>query len=160
MNKLRSISLTLFLVGLLLPLSALAFPAKVVGVTDGDTVKVLTVDRKLLKIRLAEIDTPERKQPWGTRAKQALSDLVFGKSVEVQPVTVDRYGRTVAHLYLGDLNINKEMVRTGNAWAYRKYLRDKSLLDLEATAKNQKKGFWSLPDAQRVPPWNWRRKKR
>lgn len=159
MKKWKAISPALLLAYLLFPLSALAFPAKVVGVTDGDTVKVLTSDQELLKIRLAEIDTPERRQPWGTRAKQALSDLVFGKSVEVQPVTVDRYGRTIAHLYLGDLNINKEMVRTGNAWAYRKYLKDKSLLDLEAIARIERRGLWNLPDALQMPPWDWRRKK-
>lgn len=157
MGIIKKFYLVLFLPGLLLPLSALAFQAKVVGVTDGDTVKVLTSDRKQLKVRLAEIDTPERKQPWGTRAKQALSDLVFGKYVDVRPVTVDRYGRTVAHLYLGSLNVNKEMVRTGNAWAYRKYIADRTLLDIEAAAKSQKKGLWGLPEAQQVPPWDWRR---
>lgn len=160
MEKRKATYLSFFLACLLFPLSTLAFPARVIGITDGDTVKVLTKENEILKIRLAEIDTPERKQPWGTRAKQALSDLVFGKSVEVQPVTVDRYGRTVAHLYLGNLNINREMVRTGNAWAYRKYVTDSSLFGLEATAKEQKKGLWGLAESQILPPWEWRRKNR
>jgi endonuclease YncB( thermonuclease family) len=78
----------------------------------------------------------------------------------VMPVTTDRYGRTVAHILVSDLNVNREMVRTGNAWVYRKYLRDKSLLDVEADAKNANQGLWGLPEFQRVPPWEWRKQKR
>ena len=160
MEKRKATYLSFFLACLLFPLSTLAFPARVIGITDGDTVKVLTKENELLKIRLAEIDTPERKQPWGTRAKQALAEIVMGKIVEVKPVTVDRYGRTVAHLYLGKLSINKEMVRTGNAWVYRKYVTDSLLLDLEAIAKEHKKGLWGLDESQIAPPWEWRRKNR
>ena len=98
---------------------------KVVGVTDGDTITVL-VDRHPIEVRLAEIDTPERGQPWANRAKQALSDKVFGQVVELQVVDTDRYGRTVAKVYRDDRDINREMVREGHAWVYRKYLRDPS----------------------------------
>lgn len=128
---------------------------KVVGVTDGDTLTVL-VNRQPVKIRLAEIDTPERGQPWGTRAKQALSDKVFGKEVGLRVVDTDRYGRTVAHVYLEGRDINREMVREGHAWAYRKYLRDPSLLEDEAAARKAGVGLWSVPEAQAVPPWEWR----
>jgi endonuclease YncB( thermonuclease family) len=152
-------TLTLLLAPLLIH-AAEPYSAKVIGITDGDTLKVLTDQRKQVKIRLAEIDTPERKQPWGNKAKQALSDLTFQRMVTVMPVTTDRYGRTVAHLLVSDLNVNREMVRTGNAWVYRKYLRDKSLLDVEADAKNANQGLWGLPEFQRVPPWEWRRQKR
>jgi endonuclease YncB( thermonuclease family) len=88
---------TLCLLLLVLPLSAQAetLTGKVVGVTDGDTITVLVAEHPI-KVRLAEIDTPERGQPWASRAKQALSDKVFGKEVEIRVVTVDRYGRTVA----------------------------------------------------------------
>jgi endonuclease YncB( thermonuclease family) len=136
------------------------YSAKVIGITDGDTIKVLTDQKKQVKIRLAEIDTPERKQPWGNKARQALSDLTFRRMVTVMPVTTDRYGRTVAHILVSDLNVNREMVRTGNAWVYRKYLRDKSLLDVEADAKKANRGFWGLPEIQRVPPWEWRKQNR
>ncbi|MBT3094603.1 MAG: thermonuclease family protein [Candidatus Thiodiazotropha sp. (ex Lucina pensylvanica)] len=147
---------------LLLPIltfAAESYPAKVIGITDGDTLKVLTSQKKQVKIRLAEIDTPERKQPWGNKAKQSLSDLTFQKMVTVQPVTTDRYGRLVAHILVDGLNVNRELVRTGNAWVYRKYMRDETLLDVEAEARNAKRGLWGLPEFQRIPPWEWRRKK-
>lgn len=151
---------TILVILIALPCYVLAYEAKVVGITDGDTVKVLTADQETVKIRLAEIDTPERKQPWGNRAKQALSSLIYGRTVEVETVTTDRYGRTVAHLYLGNVHVNREMVRSGNAWVYRKYLKDRSLLDDERDAKQRKAGLWSLPETERTPPWEWRRSKR
>lgn len=72
----------------------------------GEEVKVVAIthDEQQIKVRLAEIDTPERKQPYGKKAKQALSKLVFGKRVDLRPVTTDRYGRTVGHLFIGLLN--------------------------------------------------------
>src|SRR3990172_9348272 len=79
---------------------------KVVGVTDGDTITVL-VDRHPIKVRLAEIDTPERGQPWANRSKQALSDKVFGQVVELQVVDTDRYGRTVAKGYRDGRDMNR-----------------------------------------------------
>jgi len=146
---------------LLLPLSAEAetLKGKVVGVTDGDTITVLAAEHTI-KVRLAEIDTPERGQPWASRAKQALSDKVFGQEVEIRVVTVDRYGRTIGHVWIGDRHINREMIREGHAWVYRKYLDDKTLLKDETHAQTIKIGLWGLPEAQRVPPWDWRRGKR
>jgi endonuclease YncB( thermonuclease family) len=128
---------------------------KVVGITDGDTITIL-VDRQPIQVRLAEIDTPERGQPWANRAKQALSDKVFGQVVELQVVDTDRYGRTVAKVYRGGRDINREMVREGHAWLFRKYLRDPSLLEDERKAREAGAGVWGLPEAQRVPPWEWR----
>jgi len=78
--------------------------------------------------------------------------------VTVQPVTTDRYGRTVAHILVDGMNVNREMVRTGDAWVYRKYLKEYSLLDLEAEARDAKRGLWRLPEFQRVPPWEWRKR--
>jgi endonuclease YncB( thermonuclease family) len=146
---------------LLLPLAAQAetLSGKVIGVTDGDTITVLVAERPV-KVRLAEIDTPERGQPWASRAKQALSDKVFGELIEVRVVNTDRYGRTVGHVWIGDRNINREMVREGHAWVYRNYLDDKTMLDDETDAQKNKSGLWGLPEAQRVPPWDWRRDKR
>jgi endonuclease YncB( thermonuclease family) len=72
---------------------------KVLKIPDGDTITVL-VDNQQFKVRLAEIDTPERRQPWGNRAKQALADKVFGEVVRIDVVTTDRYGRTVGHIRL------------------------------------------------------------
>ena len=129
---------------------------KVIGITDGDTLTIL-MDRKQYKIRLAEIDTPERKQPYGSKAKDVLSALVFRKDVTAEVHDVDRYGRYVARIYVEELDVSREMIRQGAAWVYRQYLRDKSLLEVEAEAKVAKRGLWSLPEAQNIPPWEWRR---
>ena len=128
---------------------------KVIRIVDGDTLVIL-VGTEQVKIRLAQIDTPERGQPWSSRAKQALSALAFGK---VEPVTVDRYGRTIGELFVGGVHINRQMVRDGDAWVYRKYVTDNSLLDLENEARAGKRGLWGLPESDRLPPWEWRRRK-
>jgi len=150
--------LTRFLLTLLVltatPARAENLSGQVVGITDGDTLTVL-VNRQPLRVRLAEIDTPERGQPWANRAKQALSDKVFGKQVELRVVGTN-HQRTVAHLYLGPRHINGEMVREGYAWVDPKYLRDPSLSEDEAAAREARIGLWSLPMAQTVPPWEWR----
>jgi micrococcal nuclease len=135
--------------------AAQVLSGEVVGITDGDTLTVL-VDRSPIKVRLAEIDTPEKGQPWANRAKQALSGKVFGQVVELQVVDTDRYGRTVAKVFRDGRDINREMVREGHAWVYRKYLRDPTLLEDERAARDAELGIWALPEAQRVPPWEWR----
>ncbi len=132
---------------------------KVVAISDGDTLTMLQ-DKQQFKIRLSEIDTPEKSQPYGTKAKQALSDLVFGKVVRIEVETTDRYGRTVGKVYLEDLDINAELVRYGHAWVYRRYAKDKTLFDLETEARENQFGLWALPEEQRIAPWEWRRGKR
>lgn len=132
------------------------FNARVVGVVDGDTLDVLTPDKRMVRIRLAEIDAPEHDQPWGARSKQLLSDLVFGRSVRLRVTTHDRYGRQVARIYAGDLDVNAEMVRRGGAWAYRQYLTDDRLIGLETQARAARLGLWSLSPNQTLPPWEWR----
>ncbi|GGL95276.1 hypothetical protein GCM10009425_02850 [Pseudomonas asuensis] len=151
----------------LIPLAAfLLFPllahaetvnCRVVGVHDGDTLTCLTSQKKQLKVRLAEIDTPESKQPYGTRAQQALSGMVFGKDVRLEVQDTDRYGRKVARVYQDKTDVNAEQVKSGSAWVYRQYLKDKSLLALEADAKAAKRGLWALPESERMPPWEWRK---
>jgi endonuclease YncB( thermonuclease family) len=135
------------------------FTGKVVSIADGDTVTILT-DKKHIKIRLAEIDTPEKNQPYGKKAKKALSDFIFGKTVRIEIETIDRYGRTVGKIFLNDLNINKEMVKAGHAWVYVQYAKDKTLFALEKEAKNNQSGLWALPEGERIAPWQWRRGKR
>ena len=99
---------------------------KVIKIADGDTLTIL-VDKRQLKIRLSDIDTTERKQPFGTKAKQALSDLAFGKQARVVEVTIDRYGRIVGRVYVGDIDVNRELMTQGYAWVYRKYSDDAEL---------------------------------
>ena len=91
----------LLLCGVLsIALAASNYTGKVVGVHDGDTLTLLTADKRQIKVRLAEIDTPESRQPYGSRAKQALSDKVFGKTITLETETMDRYGRVVGHVIL------------------------------------------------------------
>ena len=143
----------------LLPFSATAqeYIGRVVGVSDGDTITILDDRKQQIKVRLAEIDTPESAQPYEARAKQELSGLVFGKTVIVKVQDTDRYGRKVGRVYKDDVDvINAEMIRRGAAWVYRKYARDQNLYNLEKQARQNKKGLWGLPEAERIPPWEWR----
>lgn len=133
---------------------------RVVGLADGDTLTLLTAERRQVRVRLGEIDTPESRQPYGTRAQQILSGLVFGKDVRIVVHDTDRYGRTVGRVYAGPLDVNAEMVRQGAAWVYRQYSRDPELLRIEAEAKASRRGLWALPEAERTPPWEWRAARR
>ena len=132
---------------------------KVVGITDGDTIKVLINNREE-KIRLAEIDAPEKGQPYGSKAKQVLSDLAFSKTVTVRVITTDRYGRTVARVYVDDLDVNAAMVEEGAAWVYTAYSTDSLFPQLQALAQAEKRGLWGLSEYEQVPPWEWRRGRR
>ncbi|SEJ46317.1 Endonuclease YncB, thermonuclease family [Pseudomonas linyingensis] len=152
----------LFAATLLLALaSPLALAAdiscKVVGISDGDTFTCLAAGNKQVKVRMAEIDTPESKQPYGTKSKQALSDLVFGKTVTLKVQDTDRYGRTVARAYVGGADVNAQLVSQGAAWVYRQYSKDRSLIPLEDQARAAKRGLWALSESERMPPWEWRR---
>lgn len=139
------------------PLMAVEYTGRVVGVSDGDTLTLLTAEKQQVKVRLGEIDTPERKQPYGTRAQQALSDLTYNKQARVVVQDTDRYGRTVGRVFVGATDVNAEMVKQGAAWVYRQYLKDQSLLTIEQQAKAAKRGLWGLPETERCPPWDWRK---
>lgn len=129
---------------------------RVLSVVDGDSLWVLDPAGARVEVRLAEIDSPEGNQPYGDRARQELRDLVARKYVRLELHGTDQYGRTLAHVYVGAVDVNAEMVRRGAAWAYRKYLHDEKLLTLEKTARDEKRGLWALPESKRVPPWTWR----
>ena len=128
-------------------------------VVDGDTLHLAVSAQKKVKIRLADIDTPERDQPYGREATQALSDLAYQGEICADVITTDRYGREVAHLYQGDAWINQALVKQGAAWVYRKYAKApyrRPLLEAEANAKKADRGLWASDGA--VPPWEWRRR--
>jgi endonuclease YncB( thermonuclease family) len=149
------------LVLLAAPLAAAAetLTGKVVSIADGDTITVL-VEREQVKVRLAEIDAPERGQPWSKRAKQALTAKIANHVVQVETKFNDRYGRRVGHVHFDGRDINRELVREGHAWVYRHWLRDETLLDDEAHARGARAGLWGLPEAERIPPWQWREESR
>ena len=130
---------------------------RVVGVSDGDTLTLLTAEKQQIKVRLSSIDTPEKAQPYGQKSRQALADLTFQKQAVLDVQDRDRYGRTVARVHVDGVDVNRKLVESGAAWVYRQYNRDQSLLQAEAEAKAAKRGLWALPEAERMPPWEWRR---
>ena len=157
--------LSILLLTLLLPVMGTAATpetiiGKVVGIHDGDTLTLLDDSKRQIKIRLAEIDAPESGQPYGSRAKQALSGLAFGRPAAVQVQDIDRYGRTVGRITVDSVDVNAEMVRRGAAWVYRKYAKDQSLFIIEQQARDAKAGLWALPEADQMPPWEWRKMKK
>ena len=153
----------LFFLMTLLPLVASAAMGqtlfgKITRVVDGDTVSFKVHNGPVEKVRLADIDTPERDQPWGTEATAALRKWSMSKSARIEVVDTDRYGRLVATLWVDDENINRRLVKEGHAWVYRKYLRDTSLIKLEARAISAKAGLWSSNNV--IEPSEWRRGQR
>lgn len=135
------------------------FDGPLVWVSDGDTLRVLVRGREM-EVRLADIDAPERDQPHGWASKLALIDLVRGQHLVLKPRDVDQYGRVVAHVWVGDLDINRELVRRGAAWFYPEYAESDALYEEEGIARNAKVGLWALPASERVEPWEWRRRAR
>jgi len=131
---------------------------KVIGITDGDTFSLLLEkDNFDIKIRINAIDCPERKQPYSQKAKQHLSNLIFGKNIKVYYSKKDGYGRVLGTVFVNNVNVNEEMIRSGFAWHYVKYSKDTELQKIEEIAKANKIGLWSDPHA--IPPWEWRKTK-
>jgi endonuclease YncB( thermonuclease family) len=140
--------------------AAATIEGRVVGVADGDTITVLDSTNTQHKIRLAGIDAPEKKQPYGQRSKQSLSDLVFDKQVMVETDKRDKYKREVGKVLVGGMDANLEQVSRGFAWHYKAYYREQSTNDrkLYSAAENEgraaRRGLWA--DADPMPPWEFR----
>lgn len=132
---------------------------KVIGVKDGDTVEIL-MNGKPQVVRLSHIDCPEKKQPFGNNAKQFASDLCFGKKVKLSTGwKKDRNKRLLAEIILSNgKNLNKELVKNGLAWHFKKYSKDNSYDDLEKQARKQKLGLWN--DKIPTAPWEWRKSRK
>lgn len=130
---------------------------RVVGVNDGDTLSVL-IGGRAVSVRLAEIDAPEKAQPYGQASKVSLSGMTVGRGVSLDVQTTDRYGRTVARVYAEDVDVCREQVRRGMTWAYRQYLRGSRLLTDEGGARSARRGLWS--DSKPVAPREWRKARR
>ena len=146
---------------LALCLTTSANAATVVSVGDGDTIRVSEGSRRLT-IRLACIDAPESSQrPWGARSTAFLKQLTpIGSEVTLRVQTRDRYGRTVAELLNRRGNVNQLMVEAGQAFAYRRYLRQcdsQRYLQLENEAQRQGTGVWSVGPSGITRPWDYRR---
>ncbi|OBX26816.1 endonuclease YncB(thermonuclease family) [Gelidibacter algens] len=132
---------------------------KVIGIMDGDTFKLLTSDSTLVKVRLANIDCPEKKQPFSARAKEFTANAIFGKTVTINIQKTDRYKRYISDVIYDDaLSLCHELVKHGLAWHYVKYSKDSALQDLEDRAKDAKVGLWR--DPKPIAPWDWRSSKK
>ncbi|MDM0021886.1 thermonuclease family protein [Variovorax sp. J22R187] len=163
---------------LALPLAVFAAPRTclVVGVSDGDTLKARCGQPgsyEEVKVRLNGIDAPEKRQPFGVRSKQAMSDMVYMKDVDLDCPKTDRYGRSVCKVMVTPasaprgpktLDAGLAMVTVGMAWWYQAYSREQTAQErgqyefAETEAKAKHAGLWR--DAEPVPPWDWRKAQR
>lgn len=135
------------------------FEGRVTAIKDGDTFEVL-FDGQPERVRLAEIDCPEKAQPFGNNARNYAADLCFGKTVTVASNGKrDRYGRIVGIITTQDgVNVNEELVKAGLAWHYKQYSKNENIGLMQERAKAQQIGLWQ--DKNPVAPWNWRKHKR
>ena len=135
---------------------------KVVSVADGDTITVLDAEKTQHKIRLQGIDAPEKAQAFGAKSKQALYEMVHGKTVQVSFEKSDKYGRILGKVLLDGQDICHQQIKAGLAWHYKKYQTQQPLADRDAyrasetAAKNEKLGLWS--DPRPVAPWDFRKR--
>lgn len=154
--KIKINLLAVFLLPLLCCAAWAATPVRVVGVSDGDTIRVVA-DGKQIKIRLHGIDAPEDGQAYGKVSTKGLRSLLAGRQVSIEPMDTDRYGRTVALVYADGLNVNEAMVSNGWAWVYPQYCTQSfcsKWIQAESIAKASKSGLWREWAA--LPPWEWR----
>ncbi|ECK5081646.1 thermonuclease family protein [Salmonella enterica] len=137
-------------------LCAAQLQGKVIRVLDGDTIEVLQ-ERQPVRVRLLNIDAPEKKQPFGRWSTNQLKSLLAGQSVTVSYTQTDRYGRVLGRVVTANgTEANRQQVLKGAAWVYDRYNTDNSLPALQREAQTQKRGLWA--DNQPVPPWEWRHK--
>lgn len=130
----------------------------VVGITDGDTIKVRCGEEPVQAVRLAQVDAPEKGQAFGLRSKQHLADLCHERLAVVRRQTTDRYGRMVARVSCAGKDASAELVKAGMAWAYLEYLTDPEIKDLERQARDRARGLWA--DGAPVAPWEWRKQRK
>jgi micrococcal nuclease len=137
--------------------SQTTYTAKVVGIKDGDSVVVLDSLNNQITLRLAEVDCPEKNQPFGTKAKQFTSDQIYLKTIKYVVTDIDRYGRSIAMIYYDDDNkyLSAEIIKAGMGWHYKKYSKSKELALLEDYAKKNKIGLWI--DNNPIAPSEWRK---
>lgn len=136
-------------------LTAADLEGKVVAITDGDTLTVL-VGTEQVKVRLDGIDAPERRQAFGTLAREKLGDLAAGKTVKVVTHGKDRYGRTIGRVIVAGQDASLAMIEAGLAWHYKAYSKDATLSRAEADARKARKGLWADPEP--VAPWEFRKR--
>lgn len=137
---------------------AQTYTGKVTAVKDGDTIEML-VNGKAVRIRLFGVDSPEKGQAFGEKARQYTASLCFGKVVTAKQQSRDQYRRVVAEVYLpGGGSLNLQLVKAGYAWQYTQFNKTREMALAQTEAKAARKGLWQ--DAHPVAPWVWRKKRR
>ena len=131
-----------------------SFRGDVVRILDGDTVEVLDAAKQTHRVRLANIDAPERRQAFGEVARQALAAMAYRQKIEVIDKGGDQYGRRIGVLMLNGRDLNAAMIGQGLAWVYARYNSDPSLPALEQKARAARIGLWA--DQNPIPPWQFR----
>lgn len=140
---------------LCLNLSADEITGKVIKIADGDTLTILDRSQQQHRIRLSQIDAPEKSQAFGQQSKQSLSSICFGKNAIVNVEDTDRYGRIVGTVVCNGTHANRSQLETGMAWVYDKYAKDRQYYNIQRAAQSKHIGLWS--DAQPVAPWEYRK---
>ena len=144
-----------------MPLAEVVLACLVIAIADGDTLTAwceMPAGRENIKVRLAEIDAPEKGQAFGGRSKQHLTELCFKKAAKVRPQTADRYGRTVARIECDGIDANVEQVRAGMAWVFDRYVTEASIYVVQTESRQAKRGLWA--DVDPTAPWEWRSARR
>jgi endonuclease YncB( thermonuclease family) len=143
-----------------IPAWAAILEGPVIGVSDGDTITVLSGDKEPVHVRVMGIDAPEKKQAFGQQSKQAIAECAFGKNASVDWSKKDRYGRTVGKVTVDGIDCGLRQIELGLAWHYKAYEKEQEPDDRykyavsHEKAKSERRGLWS--DANPVPPWEYR----
>jgi|688.fasta_scaffold04223_7 endonuclease YncB( thermonuclease family) len=140
------------------PVKEESIEGDVTKVIDGDSIKVRTTDGMEYEIQIEGTDAPELKQPFGKESAEALQKMLGTSKVKVTWQKKDNFERLLAQVYVEDKHINSEMIRTGNAWHFKRYNQSKKLADLEIEAKKEKLGLWGTDNPQ--APWDYRKENR
>lgn len=144
-----------------MPSLAALLACTVIGIADGDTLQARCEAHEgmvNIKVRVAEIDAPERRQAFGARSREHLAELCFGKSATVRQTATDRYGRVVARVECDGTDASAAQVQAGMAMVFDRYATDRALYALQDEARDERRGLWA--DAEPVPPWAWRAARR
>lgn len=141
------------------PVQIIVHIGKVTRIVDGDTIEFKdAASKKKYRFRLIEIDAPESDQPWGSKARKALSKKIRRKNVELHVQGRDRDGRMFGRIYFEDRDISRELITEGHAWVYGQSMTDSKLVEAEKLARSKRLGLWRRDNP--VPPWDWRREAR
>ena len=165
-NRFFIIAVILLILEFLMSPCAIAdtFTGKVIVLSDGDTVTVLDLQNQQHKVRLAGIDAPEKRQPYGNKAKQTLASMIFARQVDVDWEKIDRYGRLIGKIKIDSIDVGLEMIRLGMAWHYKAYENEQSIADrlayseAENKARKDRIGLWR--DMSPLAPWEYRHNRR